>query len=75
MKNAILACLCISLCDDFDFLDLFATIVTIFVDVRTHILIIHLRAFSVKKHTCVDLRKIFGNWVCTCYRIVIFLTY
>jgi len=38
MKNAILACLCISLCDDFDF-PAFAsdTIVTIFVDVRIHI--------------------------------------
>ena len=40
MKNAILACLCISLCDDFDF-PLFSTIVTrpIFVDVglRIHI--------------------------------------
>jgi len=36
MKNAILACLCISLCDDFGF-RLFAKIVTIFVDVRIHI--------------------------------------
>jgi len=36
MKNVILACLCISLCDDFDFPP-FATIVTIFVDVRIHI--------------------------------------
>jgi len=33
MKNVILACLCISLCDDFDF-PLFATFVTVFVDVR-----------------------------------------
>jgi len=36
MKNAILASLYISLCDDFD-IPLFATIVTIFVDVRIHI--------------------------------------
>jgi len=48
MKNAVLACLCISLCDDFDF-PLFATIATIIDDVRIHILIIYLRTFSVKK--------------------------
>ena len=63
MKNAILACLCISLCDDFDF-PLFATIVTTFVDVRIQIW------SSVWKN--IDLWKIFGNWVCTCYRIIVF---
>jgi len=43
-----------------------------FVDVRTAYshLIIHLRTFSVKKN--INLWKIFGNWVCTCYCIVIF---
>jgi len=59
----------VSLCDDFS---LFATIVAIFVHARIQIWsFIYGRLKSITNKN-IGLWKIFGNWVCTCYRIVIF---
>jgi len=65
MKNTILACLCISLCDDLDFpYFLWSLILYVFMFDNS--------ITGVKYEKIVSLWKIFGNWVCTCHCFVVF---